>query len=120
RGGYQHLHAKDYEGATSALDPGGTSASQIGDYTLYYRAESEAAGGRPREAIRDYKDLASRFPDSLMVHESIIEAARASIAAGDPAAAMKLLSRFAQQSDPDALLVTAQACEAAGNNPQAV
>src|SRR5215471_3995591 len=118
--GYQHFSSKDYEGAISALDPAATDASRIGDYTLYYRAQSEAAAGRPAEAMRDYKSLSSRFPESLMVHESMIEAARASISTGDTQGAIKLLSRMVQQGDADALLVTAQAYESAGDSNHAV
>jgi soluble lytic murein transglycosylase len=118
--GYSHFSGKDYDGAINALDPAATGASRIGDYTLYYRAQSEAAAGRLSDAIRDYRALSSKFPESLMVHESIIEAARASIATGDPQAAIKLLSRMVQQADAEALLITAQAYEATGSNPQAI
>jgi soluble lytic murein transglycosylase len=118
--GYQHFTGKDYDAAIAAFDPSSAVASRIGDYTLYYRAQSEAAAGRPGDAIRDYKALPARFPESLMRHDSIIEAARASIGIGDPQGAIKLLSRMADESDADALLVTAQAYEAARNNPQAI
>ena len=53
-----------------------------------------------------------------MRHESTIEAARTSIAAGDPQAAIKLLARMAEESDADALLVTGQAWEAARTDPE--
>jgi soluble lytic murein transglycosylase len=118
--GYLHFSSKDYGGAMSALEPSATTASRIGDYTLYYRAQSEAAAGRPAEAMRDYKALSNRFPESLMVHESMIEAARASIATGDTQAAIKLLSRMTQQGDADGLFLTAQAFESAGDSSQAI
>ena len=118
--GYLHFSSRDYDGAIAALDPSASTASRIGDYTLYYRAQSEASAGRSAEALRDYKAVSSKFPESLMVHESMIEAARASISTGDPQSAIKLLSRMTQQGEADGLLVTAQAYESAGDNSQAV
>jgi soluble lytic murein transglycosylase len=118
--GYEHFNFKDYDGAISALDPASTAASRISDYTLYYRAQSEAAGGRPGDAIRDYKSLSARFPESLLKRESIIEAARASVGIGDTQEAIRLVSGMTNESDADALLVTAQAHEAAHNAPQAI
>jgi soluble lytic murein transglycosylase len=118
--GYLLFNGKDYEAAISALDPAATSSARIGDYVLYYRAQSEAALGRLSDAIRDYEGLSIRFPDSLLAHESVIEAARTSIVAGDPQAAIKLLSRMVDESHADALLVTGQAYEAAQNHPQAI
>jgi soluble lytic murein transglycosylase len=115
-----HFTEKDYIAAINALDSSSSSATRIGDYTLYYRAESEAAGGRAADAIRDYKSLPARFPESLMKRNSIIEAARASIGIGDSQGAIKLLSRMVEEPDPDAVLVTAQAYEAARNNNQAI
>ena len=118
--GYVHFGAKDYEPAIKALDPAGSGISSIGDYTLYYRAQSEAAAGRPADAVHDYKALSAKFPESLMRRDATIEAARASIAAGDPQGAIKHLSRMAEEADSDALLVTAQAMEATRNNSQAI
>lgn len=119
--GYLYYSAQNYQGAADALDAktvGSTTA--LGDYALFYRAESESAKDAKSEAQRDYAAIPSKYPDSLRVREAKLRAADMAVALGDPTAAIKELARMVEASDADAIYLTAQAYEAMGKTDQAV
>src|SRR5215216_7104077 len=52
--GYLYYSAQNYQAAIDALDSRAISANiTLGDYALFYKAESEASGGAKSEALRD-------------------------------------------------------------------
>jgi TolA-binding protein len=119
--GYLYHSAQNYQAAIDALNArmiGGTTA--LGDYTLFYRAESEAASGAKSEALRDYGILYTQYPDSLRARESRLRAAQMAIDLGDPGSAIKELSGMVETGDADAVYMTAQAHEAGGKTEAAV
>ena len=119
--GYLYYSAQNYQPAIEALDSraiGGATA--IGDYALFYRAESEAAGDAKSDARRDYAAIYSRYPDSLKSREAKLRAAEMAIALGDPADAIKELARLVEANNVEAIYSTAQAYEAMGRTDQAV
>jgi len=69
--GYLYFSAQNYQAAIDALDGrviGSTTA--LGDYALFYRAESEAANDAKSEARRDYGTVHAKYPDSLKAREA--------------------------------------------------
>lgn len=119
--GYLSYGAKDYQAAIDALDPKMISAhSALGDYALFYRAESLSALNSKTKARRDYEDLYANHQDSLRARDAQLKAAESAVASGDPTAAIKELASMVESKDADALFITAQAHEAMGRNDEAL
>jgi soluble lytic murein transglycosylase len=119
--GYLYYAAQDYQRAADALDAKTIGAhSSLGDYALFYRAESLASAGSKSEALRDYGILYTRHPDSLKARDSRTRAAQMAIETGDPTSAIKEVASLAESDDPDAVFITASAYESMGKNDQAV
>jgi peptidoglycan lytic transglycosylase len=119
--GYSYYSSQNYQAAFEALDAQAIgSATSIGDYAFFYRAESEASGEAKSGARRDYTSVYGKYPDSLKVHDAKIRAAEMSVALGDPSSAIKDVAEMVESNDPDAIFVTAQAHEAMGKNDRAV
>lgn len=119
--GYLYYSAQNYQAAIDALDARAVGeASALGDYALFYRAESEAASGAKGGALRDYGVVYTQYPDSLRARESRLGAARMAIDLGDPGSAIKELSKMAEAGDADAIYVMAQAYEARGSTDEAL
>jgi soluble lytic murein transglycosylase len=119
--GYLYHSAQNHQAAIDALDAHAVGANTaLGDYTLFYRAESEAASGAKSEALRDYGIVYTRYPDSLRARESRLRAAEMALALGDPGSAVKELSGMVEAGDADAIYVTAQARETTGKTEQAI
>ena len=119
--GYLYYSAQNYKDAIEAFDTraiSGTTA--LGDYAFFYRAESESANDVKRDARRDYVTVSSQYPDSLKTREAKLHAAEMAIALGDPASAIKDLARMTEANDAQAVLVTAQAHEAAGKIDESI
>ena len=118
--GYLAYSSQDPKTALDAFDARSINAStSIGDYALFFRAESAAAAGAPGDARRDFAAVYANHAGSLKAREAKLRAAEAAIAAGDPSAAVQELSKLVEASDADALLMTAQAEEARGRPDQA-
>ena len=119
--GYLAYSSRDWKAAVDALDANSIdSATAIGDYALYMRAESEAALSANSDARRDFAYIYTKHPKSLRAREARLRAAEVAVAAGDPNAAISELSKMAEASDADALFVNAQAEEARGKTDQAL
>jgi soluble lytic murein transglycosylase len=119
--GYLAYASQDPKAAVEALDArliGGATA--IGDYALFFRGESSTSLGATRDARRDFSAVYTNYPNSLKAREAKVRAADAAVASGDPNAAVEELSKMAEASDADALLVTAQAEEARGKTDRAL
>ncbi|MEK6300220.1 MAG: transglycosylase SLT domain-containing protein [Acidobacteriota bacterium] len=119
--GYFAYSSGDSKAAVDALDATSIDASTaIGDYVLYFRAESEAALAASSDARRDFAAVYTKHANSLKAREARLRAADVAVAAGDPNAAINELSKMADASDADALLISAQAEEARGKTDQAL
>jgi soluble lytic murein transglycosylase len=119
--GYLHYTGQNYRAAVDALDPKVIAAnSSLGDYALFYRAESEDAQGLAAEAARDYAALYSKYSDSSMLRDSRVKGAAAKVRAGDGAGAIKDLSRLAETGDAGAIYVSGQAREQSGDIATAI
>jgi soluble lytic murein transglycosylase len=119
--GYLYHSAQNYQAAIDALDARAIGANTaLGDYALFYRAESEAANGAKSEALRDYGIVYTQYPDSLRARESRLRAAEMALASGDPGSAITELSDLVKANDADAIYMTAQVYSATGKNNLAI
>jgi TolA-binding protein len=119
--GYLYYGAQNYSAAIEALDARLIgAATSIGDYALYYRAESEAAADRRSAARNDYIAVYSKHPDSLRVHDARLRAAENAVATGDPSAAIKDLARLVESKNAEAIYITGTALEQMGKTDQAI
>lgn len=119
--GYLYYNSQSYEAAADALDPKSIAAhSMLGDYALFYRAESLRALNSASSARRDYEDLYTNHQDSLRAREARLKAAESSIVAGDPTGAIKELASMTEANDPEAVFFTAQAYESMGRRDEAL
>lgn len=119
--GYLAYSAQDYATAVDAFD-GKTigSNTSLGDYAFFYRAESEAALGSKKEALRDFTNVYSKYEDSLKARDARLRAAEMMFALNDTSGAIKELKQMVEDKDADALFLTAQVYEATGDNGKAV
>ncbi|HKQ04200.1 MAG TPA: transglycosylase SLT domain-containing protein [Blastocatellia bacterium] len=119
--GYLYYTSQNYAAAVEALDARAIDeATAIGDYALFYRAESEAASDARSQARRDFSSLYSKYPDSLKAHAARLRAADMAVALGDPESARREVSRMAEADDPDAVYIAAQAAELTGKTDDAI
>jgi soluble lytic murein transglycosylase len=119
--GYLYYAAQNYQAAVDALDARAIgSATAIGDYALFYRAESEAAADKKSTARNDYTTIFTKHSESLKSRDARLRAAENAIATGDPSSAIKELARSVESKDADAIYITASAFEAMGKSDQAV
>src|SRR5262245_46368873 len=87
--GYLYCSAQNYQPAVEALDAKVISgATALGDYALFYRAESEAASDAKSDARHDYSAVSARYSDSLKAREAKLRAASMAVALGDPKSAI--------------------------------
>jgi soluble lytic murein transglycosylase len=119
--GYQRLQAKDYSGALALLaDPGIARQTALGDYALYYHAQSLAGLGRSEEAEREYRRLAQTHSDSLLSRPALLAAGSAALARGDHQAVLTIVAPLVAGDDGSALKLRADALEALGRTDEAV
>jgi soluble lytic murein transglycosylase len=119
--GYLYYNSQNYAAAVDALDARAIDeATAIGDYALFYRAESEAANDARSQARRDFASVYSKYPDSLKAHAARLRAAEIAIALGDPESARREVARLVEAGDADAVYITAQAAELTGQADDAI
>ena len=119
--GYLYFGAQNYPAAIEALKTESIGANTaLGDYALFYLAESEAANNAKGDALRDYAGLTASHSDSLMSRTARLRAAETAISLGDPNRAIRDLSRMVESKDGDAVYLTAQGFEASGKNDEAI
>jgi soluble lytic murein transglycosylase len=119
--GYLAYAAQDYTAAVDAFDAKTIGVNTaLGDYAAFYRAESEAALGSKKEALRDYTNVFSKYTDSLRAREARLRAAQMMLDLNDANGAVKELAQLVEAKDGEAIFLTAQAYEATGNTDKAV
>jgi soluble lytic murein transglycosylase len=119
--GYLAFTSQNYAAAVDAFDARTIGAhTSLGDYTYFFRAESEAAGGARKAALGDYTNLFTKFADSLKARDARLRAAEMMIGLGDGKGAIKALAEMVEAQDANAMFVTAQAYETSGQTDKAV
>ncbi|MEW6130480.1 MAG: transglycosylase SLT domain-containing protein [Acidobacteriota bacterium] len=110
--GYLAYTSQNYSAAVDAFDARVIGANTaLGDYTYFFRAESEAASGARKEALRDYTQLFTKIADSLKAREARLRAAEMMIGLNDAKGAIKELTEMVEANDAEAIFITGQAYE---------
>jgi soluble lytic murein transglycosylase len=87
----------------------------LGDYVLYWKAQTDLALGRDADALAELERLRKDFPDSVMTEQALAALGSTALALNRPAEAAEALSSYAPTNDRPALLfLRAQAREQAG------
>ncbi len=116
--GYLAADSQDWSGAAAALDTTDIAdKTAIGDYAMLYRGRALVQTGRAADAIGVLEQIRTRYPQSLLLHDATIEAARAALGTGDAARAEKLCQPLVEANDADALMIVAGIRQSAGDTP---
>jgi soluble lytic murein transglycosylase len=119
--GLLSYYAQNYSAAIPTFDVKTIGAlSSLGDYALFYRAESYAASSAKGEALRDYSAVYTKYPDSLMARMSRLRAAEVELALSNPMGAIRHLTPLIDSQDQDALYLAGQAYEQMGRTDDAI
>jgi soluble lytic murein transglycosylase len=115
------LAANDTAGAATLLDSNAfREQTALGDYALLLRADALAKAGRRTEARAAYEQLARDYPRSLRAREAVLRNAELAMQDNAAAAVPLLVKNLAEADDAGALLITAKAYEATGDNVRAL
>lgn len=110
--GYLRLQAKDYANAIALLsDPGIPNRSALGDYALQQRAQALQESGQTELAEKTYRQLANKFPTSILARTAALQAAGSAYLRGDYQTTLNDLSVLAEANDATALKLKADALE---------
>ena len=111
---------KDYAGAASLLDTEDfAKRTKLGDHALWLRGQALQGAGNHAAAITIFERLVNEYPDSVRVPNAKLKRAESAIQAGRPAAVPPLLADLVADRNANALLLTAKAFEAAGDQANA-
>jgi peptidoglycan lytic transglycosylase len=87
----------------------------LGDYALYWKAETDLAMGHGADALDEFEQLRKDFPDSVMTEQALESLGDTALALNRPAEAVEAFNRYALTTNRPALLfLRAQAREQAG------
>ena len=114
------LENKDFAGAASLLNTEDfAKKTKLGDYALWLRGQALQGAGNHSEAMTVFERLITDYPDSVRVQHAKLKRAESAIQAGRQAAVPPMLAEMAADGDANALLLTAKAFEAAGDQANA-
>ncbi|NOT59858.1 MAG: transglycosylase SLT domain-containing protein [Acidobacteria bacterium] len=124
--GYLRLQAKDYANAIPLLsDPAVASKTELGDYALYHRAQALQDSGNAPQAQATFRQLAQKYPTSLLARTAALQAAGGAFLKADYATTLAVLNEtqalaptFA--NDGTALKLKADAFEKLGRTGEAI
>jgi soluble lytic murein transglycosylase len=92
----------------------------LGDYALYWSAETDLALDRSADALAELEHLRGAFPDSVMTEQALASLGTAAVAAKRPADAVTALDAYGLTSQRPALLfLRGEAHEQAGQIAEA-
>jgi soluble lytic murein transglycosylase len=90
------------------------------DYSVYWSAETKLAQGRDADALAEFKQFRSDFPDSVMTDQALQSLGEAALASKRPADAIVALDAYSlTAARPTLLFLRGQAHEHAGEPLQA-
>jgi soluble lytic murein transglycosylase len=116
-----HYLNERYEAALNALpDEQSAMASNIGDYVLLYRAKSNLMQDRDKEALRDFRLLESRYPQSPLVEDALTGQCQALLRLNEPKHVLTILKDSRIQKDSEIKYFEARALELAGEKAKAI
>jgi soluble lytic murein transglycosylase len=118
--GMELYFSERYAAALETLtDPQASKATALGDYVLLYRAKSELILERNRDALNDYRQLESRYPDSPLIREALLGQCQVLLALKEPKTALSILGNLQMSSNPEALFYQAKSLDMAGEKEKA-
>lgn len=120
RRGYDAYTGRNFAQAIKLLDdPLFARYSQLGDYALYYLGKAQNDAGQYDKAQATLLQLPGKFPKSLLVRDAILQAGRAAASTKNIAAVEANLKPLLDAGDGGALLILANAYNAAGRKEDA-
>lgn len=112
---------KDFAGAAAILDSNEfAQRTNLADHALWLRGRSLQNAGDHRNAMDVFLALVSSYPDSLRTREAKLAWADSAINAGEAARVPAFLAELNKEHSAGAMLLTAKAYEAAGDQAQAL
>ena len=118
--GYLRLQAKDYTNALAILDEAIISRqSKLGDYAIYYRAQSLQGLNRIEDAEQAYARVGQQYPNSLLARVSTLQAAGSAMQRNAYQSVVNYVEKLANANDGTALKLKADALEKMGRNEEA-
>lgn len=112
---------RDFDGAVKLLTSDAfKQRTHLADYALWLKGRSFQGAGNHAEAMKTFESLVTDYPTSLRLSESKVLWATSAIATGEQARVPSFLKELNDRNDPAALLATAKAYEAAGDQPGAI
>jgi soluble lytic murein transglycosylase len=112
---------KDFGGAATLLNSDDfAKKTKVGDYALWLRGQALQASGNYADAVVAYEKLQRDYPNSINATDARVKQGEALIQAGTPAAVLMVLDELIKVNNPRAMLVTAKAYEANGDQPSAI
>lgn len=115
------FESKDYAGAAEMLRSDAfAKQTKLGDYALWLRGRSLQAAGDHPNAMRDFEKLWIEFPESLRADEARLLWADSALLSGSGARVASQLSKLIEAHNARALLTTAKAYEAGGDQGNAL
>ena len=124
--GYLRLQAKDYANAIPLLsDPALTNKTELGDYALYHRAQALQDSGNTQQAQAAFRQLAQKFPTSLLARTAALQAAGGAFLKADYTTTLAVLNETQAlaptiANDGTALKLKADAFEKLGRTGEAI
>jgi soluble lytic murein transglycosylase len=109
-GYYDFIH-RDYEAARKWLDKA-LADPFLGDYALYWRAQTDRAVGANDAALEEFSKFRRQYSASVMTDTAVEGLAQAALATGRPQVAVSALEDYSQTTAlPSLILLRAQARE---------
>jgi soluble lytic murein transglycosylase len=117
--GVEHYRKGRHAEALHALS-GAAETTAVGDYQYLYRARAALALGHGEEALKDYRLVRSRYPDSPLKTESILGEAQALLKLGDYSGALAALNSEEVKQNSEVIFLQARAHDESGRRDEAV
>ena len=89
--GYAHYIDAQYPAAIAAMQKAQPQIGELKDYTAFFIGNSYVLSNSPEASFTYLRDFGTRFPDSLYTRDATIAYAKALLATGHSAEAVKLL-----------------------------
>ncbi|MEJ7847462.1 MAG: transglycosylase SLT domain-containing protein [Pyrinomonadaceae bacterium] len=111
----------DFVGAAGILNSNDfQTKTNLGDYALWLRGRSLLAAGNHAEAMNVFAKLIGDYPESIRANEAKLYWADSAVQAGQASRVAEFLRELNDGKNAGALLRTAKAFEAQGNQPEAI
>ncbi|MGH9531764.1 MAG: transglycosylase SLT domain-containing protein [Terriglobales bacterium] len=118
--GYARILDEQFAQAIPALQAARPQSAEVGDYVDYLLASAAKAAGNPGLAAATLRDFASRYPDSLLIHDAAMIESSSLLAGGQTAEAIRVLESRREPARADVELALGRAYLAANRTAGAL